>query len=99
MSNVQSKEFNSMSEARGFAGNLGILSMERYNVQAGKVVLHWSPLQASIASGHAEGLKQGQRYAVLRESPHAYFIRSGDGRVHKIDRHTRICGRATFNIH
>lgn len=99
MTAVSVKEFASLTEARGFAGNQGVLSHERYEVTAGVVRLHWRRLEVSVFGRAGEGFSRDRRYSVMRETPGAYIVRDDGGRAVKIDRGSRMAGKVMFTIH
>lgn len=96
----QTKTFANLSEARGFAGRQGILSFESYKVcQDGKCTLTWRVLQLSPFVVGDQGLTSGRRYAVMRETEHAYLFRNDDNKVIKVNRYTMMGGQSRFTTH
>lgn len=99
MTAVSVKEFPTLSEARGFAGNQGILAYERYEVTGGVVRLHWRRLEVSVFGRAGAGFSRDRRYGVMRETPGAYIVRDDEGKAVKIDRGSRMAGKVMFTIH
>jgi len=102
----QSKTFANLTEARGFAGRLGILSFESYRVErGGKCVLSWRPLTiaADLSSlprgGQMDGITGGRQYQVMRETELAYLFRDDNNKIIKVNRLTMMGGNTRFITH
>lgn len=99
MSNL-TKKFNTLSEARGFAAQQGVLVYESYRVGLdGLCHLTWRPLRLSPDMGRFDEVTMGREYPVLRESEHAYMIRNDVGKIVKVNRYTMMGGKAQFTTH
>lgn len=96
----QTKTFPTMAAAKEFAATLGALTFESYRTLygSGLIELSWTTLRVKLSKGSQPGFTAGKCYHVFREAPFAYLVRDDNAKVVKINRLTRMGGKAMFEV-